>query len=327
MKAIGLTEFGGPEVLRELSLERPLCGADQVLIQVSGVSVNYADLQTRRGTYHAGGTHFPVIPGLDAAGTVAAVGAHVKDLQIGQRVIAFPHSGTYAEYVAADSALTFPIPDTLSWEQAIACPLVTFTARMLLDQTARIQRGETLLIHAASGGVGTAAIQTARNMGAAKIIGTVGSPQKAQAVLNAGADAVISLADGGFSAKVRELTDGRGADVILDSLGGGYTAEGMECLAPYGRLVVFGNASGAYSRLDTGLLHSSCRSLLGFSIGSTRRMRPAWFAETAPAVMQDLASGQLRIPVSARFPLAEAARAHALLEERRITGKIILLAR
>lgn len=327
MKAIGLTEFGGPEVLQELSLDLPACGEDQVLIRVEGVSVNYADLQTRRGAYHAGGTCFPVVPGLDAAGTVVATGTHMTGLRVGQRVIAFPHTGSYAEYVAADGALVFPIPDGISWDQAIACPLVTFTSRMLLDKVARLQQGETLLLHAASGGIGAAAIQTARGMGAAKIIGTVGSPGKIQAALDAGADEVLCLAEGSFSQRVRELTDGRGADVILDSLGGPYTGQGMDCLAPYGRLVVFGNAAGSYSQLDTGLLHASCRSLLGFSIGSTRKLRPAWFAETAPAVLQSMCAGQVRIPVSATFPLADAAKAHALLEERKITGKVILSVR
>lgn len=327
MKAVGLTEFGGPEVLQELSLDCPSYREDQVLIQVKGVSVNYADLQTRRGSYHAGGTCFPVIPGLDAAGTVVAVGSQVTGLRTGQRVIAFPHSGSYAEYIAADSTLVFPIPDSISWEQAIACPLVTFTSRMLLDKVAHLQQGETLLLHASSGGIGTTAIQIARSMGAAKIIGTVGSPGKIQAALDAGANEVLCLADGGFSERVRELTDGKGADVILDSLGGPYTLEGMDCLAPYGRLVVFGNASGAYSQLDTGLFHASCRSLLGFSIGSTRRLRPAWFGETAPAVLRNICDGQIRIPVSAEFSLTDAAKAHALLEKRKITGKVILSVR
>ena len=288
MKAMGLTVFGGPEVLRELSVDRPACGEKEILVQVKGVSVNYADLQTRRGAYHAGGNRFPVIPGLDAAGTVAEVGAQVKNLRPGQRVIAFPHSGTYAEYVVADEALVFPVPEELTWEQAIACPLVSFTAHMLLHRVARLERGETLLLHAASGGVGAAAIQLAREAGAGKIIGTVGSRRKVQAALDAGADAVFCLTESGFSDRVLEETGGRGADVILDSLGGPYTVEGMACLAPYGRMVAFGNASGAYSQLETGLFHASCRSLLGFSIGSTRRMRPEWFAGTAAGVLESL---------------------------------------
>lgn len=324
---MGLTAFGGPEVLRELSLDPPICGEREVLIRVEDVSVNYADLQTRRGAYHAGGNRFPVIPGLDAAGTVVEAGPGVKCLRAGQRVIAFPHTGTYAEYVTADEALAFPVPDDLPWEQAAACPLVCFTAHMLLHRVARLERGETLLLHAASGGVGAAAIQLAREAGAGKIIGTVGSRRKVQAALDAGADEVLCLEAGGFSEKVLERTGGRGADVILDSLGGRYTAEGMTCLAPYGRMAVFGNASGAYSGVDTGLLHASCRALLGFSIGSTRRMHPEWFAETAGSVLESLRAGRLRIPVSARFPLEEAAGAHALLERREITGKVLLTVR
>ncbi|MBQ9330713.1 MAG: NADPH:quinone oxidoreductase family protein [Oscillibacter sp.] len=324
MRAVGCMELGAPSVLRPLEIDRPACGERQVLIRTEGVSVNYADLQTRRGAYHAGGTQFPVIPGLDVTGTVEEVGVQVRTLRPGQRVIAFPHTGSYADFVAADEDLTFPVPESVSLEQAIACPLVTFTSRMLLEKVARLSPGETLVIHAASGGIGTTVIQMARLMGAGTIIGTVGSRGKTQAALDAGADRVVCLEDGGFSEQVLAQTGGRGADVILDSLGGTYTNEGLSCLVPYGRLVVFGNASRSYSELNTSALHASCRSVLGFSIGSTRKLRPAWFQDVAPAVLEDLALGRIRIPVAARFPLEEAARAHALLEERRITGKVIL---
>lgn len=327
MKAMGLMRFGGPEVLQPVTLECPVCEAGQVLIRTEGVSVNYADLQTRRGTYHAAGGTFPVIPGLDAVGRIVEVGSGVRTgLLVGQRVIAFPHTGTYAEYVAADGDLVFPLDETVPLEQAIACPLVTFTSAMLLQKTAQFTAGETLVIHAASGGIGTTAIQMARQMGAGQIIGTVGSRRKVDAALAAGADAVICLADEAFPEEVHRLTDGKGADVILDSLGGAYTEQGMACLAPYGRMVVFGNASGGYSKLNTGLLHASCCSVRGFSIGSTRRMNPSWFDEVAPGVLEAMASGAVRIPVAAQFPLEDAAQAHALLESRTVTGKIILLA-
>lgn len=324
MKAIGCMEFGDPSVLKILSLPSPSCDEHQVLIRTEGVSVNYADLQTRRGAYHAGGSAFPIIPGLDVTGIVEEVGAQVTCIHVGQRVIAFPHTGTYATYVVADSNLVFPIAETVSLEQAIACPLVTFTSRMLLDKVACFEEGETILIHAASGGIGTTAIQMARNKGAKKIIGTVGNHAKMQAALDAGADTVLCLEDGSFNDAVLEMTSGKGVDVILDSLGGHYTSDGMKCLAPYGRMVAFGNASRAYSDLNTSLLHASCRSVLGFSIGSTRRMRPAWFADVSSSVLADLENGRIHIPVSARFPLNEAAKAHALLEQRKITGKVIL---
>ena len=324
MMAMGCMEFGEPSVLQPLSVPIPSCGENQVRIRVEGVSVNYADLQTRRGSYHAGGSTFPVIPGLDAVGLVEAVGNRVSHIREGQRVIAFPHSGTYAEYVTADSDLVFPVPENVALDQAIACPLVTFTARMLLTRVAGLEAGETIVIHAASGGIGTTAIQMARNLGAETIIGTVGSRAKMQAALDAGADTVLCLADGHFEESVLELTGGKGADVILDSLGGQYTADGMKCLAPYGRMVVFGNASRSYCDLNTGLLHASCRSVRGFSIGSTRKMRPSWFGEAAPPILNDLAEGRIQIPIAAQFPLEEAGKAHELLEQRKITGKIIL---
>lgn len=324
MRAIGCMEFGDPSVLRPFSLSIPACGEHQVLIRTEGVSVNYADLQTRRGAYHAGGSTFPVIPGLDATGIIEKVGSQVTNVHVGQRVIAFPHTGTYATYVVADSNLVFPVPKNLPLEQAIACPLITFTSRMLLAKVAHLEKNETILIHAASGGIGTTAIQMARTMGAKKIIGTVGSRAKMQAALDAGANTVLCLESGPFEESVLEMTSGRGVDVILDSLGGHYTADGMKCLAPYGRMVAFGNASHSYSDLNTGSLHASCRSVLGFSIGSTRKMRPEWFAEAAPAVMKDLENGRIRIPIAACFPLDAAAKAHELLEQRQITGKVIL---
>lgn len=324
INAVGLMEHGGPEVLKIIKIEKPKLQENQVLIRVEGVSVNYADILTRKGAYHAGGTIFPIIPGLDAMGIVEAVGSQVNGIKIGQRVIAFPHTGTYAEYVAADGNLVFPIPDAISFEQAVACPLVAFTSHMLLDKVARLQAGERLLIHAAAGGIGTTAIQIAKSMNAGKIIGAVGSKNKMQAAFQAGADAVICHAAEDFTAKVNEITDGKGADVILDSLGGTYTSRGMNCLAPYGRMVAFGNATGSYCDIGTNLLHSSCRSVLGYSIGTTRKMRPEWFADTAERVFALMVAGKVDIQVSQILNIADAAKAHELMEDRQVTGKIIL---
>lgn len=324
MKVMGLQEFGGPEVLKLLELERPTPADHQILIRVLGFSVNFADLQMRKGAFHKAGADFPVVPGLDAMGIVEACGSQVMGIQVGQRVIAFPHTGSYAEYVVADENLAFPIPDELSFEQAAACPIVSFTSHMLLAQVARLQAGETLLIHAAAGGIGTTAIQIAKSLGAGQIIGTVGSAEKVREAKEAGADFVIINDAEDFVERVNELTSGKGTDVILDSLGGNYTSRGMNCLALYGRLVAFGSASGSYSDVGTNLLHASCRSILGFSIATSRRLRPALFAPTAAAVIPLIASGAVEIKVSQVLPMEEAAKAHQLLEDRAVTGKVVL---
>lgn len=324
MKAVGLFEFGGPEVLQTIAMEQPVPGDFQVRIKVQGTSVNFADLQTRKGAFHGGGAAFPVIPGLDAMGIVDAVGAKVTKLKEGDRVIAFPASGTYASYVLADEDLVFPVPEALAFEQAAACPLVSFTSHMLLAKVAELQKGETVLLHAAAGGIGTTAIQIARRLGAGTIIGTVGNSSKAGEALAAGADIVVSNEAEDFVTAVNEATGGKGADIILDPVGGTVTGRGMGCLAPYGRLVVFGNASGSYGEISTQLLHSSCRSVRGFSSVTTRKTRPGWFGETAEAVLPLLASGAVTMKIARVMDLEEAGKAHELLESRTVTGKIVL---
>lgn len=324
MKAIGLLEFGGPEVLETIEVARPKPLEDQVLIRVQGVSVNFADIQTRKGAFHGAGAAFPLVPGLDCMGIAEEVGSQVTGIKPGDRVIAFPHTGTYSQFVVADGNLTYPIPDTISMEQAAASPLVSFASYMLLSKVARLEQGETLLIHAAAGGIGTTALQIAKSMKAGLLIGTVGSPDKDALARKAGADEVILDKEEDFVQRVKEMTGGRGADVILDSLGGTYPNRGMECLAPYGRLVVFGNATGSYAEINTGLLHGSCRSVLGYSSVTTRKTRPQWFVDTAPEVIRLMDSGELDMKVSLVVSMEEAAEAHLLMEEGRSAGKIVL---
>ena len=212
MKAVVVTEFGKPEVLKVVDMEVPSINSKQVLIKVEKASVNFADVKARYGKKGKG--KFPFIPGLDVAGTIEAVGADVQQFQVGQRVVAFPVGGSYAEYVVANDNLTFQIPDSLAFDVAAACPTVSFLSYKLLADLARIEKGETVLIHSAAGGVGTTAIQMAKILGAGKIIGTVGSEQKVAYAVYAGADHVICYEKENFSEKVNELTDGIGANII-----------------------------------------------------------------------------------------------------------------
>ena len=322
MKAIIVPEFGAPEVMQYVEVETPKINPSQVLIRVEKTSVNYADVKARYG--HKGKGNFPFIPGLDTAGVIVEVGAEVKHLQHGQRVMAFPVNGSYAEFVVAEGILTFEIPDSMDFTTAAACPTVSFLSYKLLADIARIEPGETILIHSAAGGVGTTAIKMAKLLGASKIIGTVGDENKVSIALKAGADHVICYNNDDFSRKVNELTDNQGVDIVLDSIAGEITGQSLTCLAPYGRLVQFGNSSGAVGSFKTSDLHSSCRSVLGFSLGTTRKRRPETLQSTAKEVLKLFSEGKLNMEVGHHYPLEAAITAHKLIESRLSIGKIIL---
>lgn len=323
MKAVIVTEFGGPEVLKMADIPIPAIGPDQVLIKVHATSVNFADIKSRYGQYH-GASQPPFVPGLDAAGVVETVGSNVTQWHPGQRVIAFPKNGSYAEYVCADAALTFALPPEIDWDTAAACPLVSFTSYKLLHDVARLTPGETVLVHAAAGGIGTTATQLAKILRAGLVIGAVGDPSKIPVSLSAGADHALCCSSGNFSDQVNDLTGGRGVDVVLDSIAGPVTEQSLQCLAPYGRLVAFGNASGQPGVVRTTDLHASCRAVLGFSLGTTRNERPELLQDTAGHVMNYLATGRLKMTVGRTFPMSEARYAQEWVESRQSTGKVLL---
>lgn len=322
MKAVIVDKFGSVENMKYVDVEMPTIESYQVLIRVKTTSVNFADIKARYGNKGQG--KLPFILGLEASGVIEQVGDKVKSFYIGQRVLVFPHHGSYAEYVVADENLTFAIPDSINFDTAGACGIVSFLSYKLLADIAKLQKGENVLIHSASGGVGTTAIQIAKALGAKKIIGTVGNEKKIPMALSAGADDAICYEQVNFAEKVNELTDGKGVDVILDSIAGDITEQSLNCLANFGRLVVFGNSSGKYGQIQTKDLHASCRSVLGFSLGTTRKERPEILKETAIQVFRLLENGQLDIKISERFPLKDAALAHQLVESRNSTGKVLL---
>ncbi|PLR74645.1 quinone oxidoreductase family protein [Bacillus sp. UMB0728] len=323
MKAIHVTAYGGPENMILAEAERPVPAAGEVLIKVKAASVNFADIKTRYGK--KGGGPLPYIPGIDCTGTIEALGNGVEGLIPGQRVIAFPSKGSYAEYALAPAMLTFPIPKSISDIQAAACPIAGITSLKLLEDIARIQQGETVLVHAGAGGVGTTAIQLARILGAGKVITTAGSPEKTAYALEAGSDYGVCYTIEDFPAKVMEWTEGKGADVILDSVAGTVTEKSLDCLAPFGRLVNFGNASGNAGTVETNDLHSSCRSLLGFSFGTVRKKRPHLVRASAGKIIGLLETGRLSMKIGETFSLSEAAEAHTRIESRQSLGKTVLI--
>ncbi|EJP97145.1 quinone oxidoreductase family protein [Bacillus cereus] len=322
MKAIVVTSFGGPEVMKYTDVDMSTISDNQVLIRVVATSVNFADIKSRYGK--KGNKALPFIPGIDAAGIVERVGSHVNNIYPGQRVIAFPQNGSYSEYVVANENLTFVLPDEVDFQTAAACPIVSFTSYNLLANVARLQQGESVLIHAAAGGIGTTAIQLAKLLGAKKVIGTVGSEAKRKIAFDAGADYVICHQDEDFVERVNQLTNGEGVNIVLDSISGTVSERSLECLAYYGRLVQFGNASGEVGIFQTKDLHASCRSILGFSFGTTRKKRPELLQETANQVFRYLRDGSLQIKATKSFPLQDAGKAHEWVESRQSTGKVIL---
>ncbi|HEY7059952.1 MAG TPA: quinone oxidoreductase [Chloroflexota bacterium] len=325
MRAVVVTEPGGPEVLQVQELPEPTPGPGQVQIRVAATGVNFADIMARRGRYHGAPSGGGFVPGLDVAGTITALGEGVAGLSVGQRVAAFPAGGSYAEVVVADPVMVYPLPDNVDFETAAAFPTIGVTAYNLLKTVGRLGEGETVLVHAAAGGVGTTAVQAARLLGAGRVFGTVGDDAKAGVVRDLGADAVINYRQEEFAPRVRALTGDAGADVVLDSVAGPVTAASMSCLAPFGRLVVFGQASGEPGQVPTSEFYPLNRAVLGYSTGGYRRLRPAGLRPAAEAVLDWLAAGRLQIVIGRRYPLAEAAEAQRFVESRASTGKVLLL--
>lgn len=327
MKAIVVKQTGPPEVMKLQEIDKPKPATDQVLIRVEAISVNFADIKARQGQYHGVATNAAFTPGLDCAGVVVEVGDQVSRFQTGQRVMSFPAGGSYAEFVVASESLTYPIPDELSSEAAAASLTVGITAYNVIYKMARLEKGETILIHAAAGGIGSTAIQLARLFGASQIIGTVGSDEKKDKAKSFGADEVINYRTDDFVEKVNELTGDKGVDVILDTVAGENFEKSLKCLAPFGRIVSFGHANdGSVPGIaKTDQLHSSCRSVIGYSTGTYRKNRPEFLREGAEKITDYLLQKQLEIIISKSFTLADAAEAHAHIESRKSVGKVLLI--
>ena len=319
MKAVIQTEFGAADKLTYTDIERPTIGENEVLIKASYTSVNYADIKTRLGNKGKGS--FPLILGLDVAGIVEEVSPN-SSFSKGERVIAFPKNGSYAEYVVANENLMFRIPDNLSFEKAATMPTVSILAYILLYEIGQVQKTDTIVIHSAAGGVGSMLVQLARLAGVQKIIGTVGNRNKESYVRKLGADLVCTYED--FSEETLKQTNNKGANVIFDSVAGEVTSSSLECLALYGTLVQFGNSSGKAGSFKTSDVHSSCRNVKGFSLGTTRKHNPERLAAVAEKVLGLFASNKVSIPIAKVFNLKDAPEAHRLIESRHYEGKVLI---
>ncbi|SLL09246.1 quinone oxidoreductase [Mycobacteroides abscessus subsp. abscessus] len=319
MKAIIQNEFGDASVLTYSDIDLPIIGENEVLIKVAYTSVNYADIKKRKGNKGKG--NFPLTLGLDVSGTIEEVSPK-SNFSKGERVIAFPKSGAYAEYVVANEQLVFKIPDSLQFEQAASMPTVSILSYMLLYDIGQVKKTDTIVIHSAAGGVGSMLVQLAKLAGVQKIIGTVGDLTKENYVKTLGANIVCTYDT--FVEEVLKETNNFGANVIFDSVAGDVSSKSFECLGLYGTLVQFGNSSGKAGTFKTIDVHSSCRNIKGFSLGTTRKHCPERLAPVAEKVLEMFASKKLTLPIAQVFNLSDMKLAHKLIESRNYEGKVLI---
>jgi NADPH2:quinone reductase len=320
MRAVVVEETGGPDNLLWVERPEPVPGPGYVAVRIVLTSVNFADIQARRG---AGMTKTPFTPGLDGMGVVSAIGAGVTRVKPGDRVSVNPDNDSYAEVVLAREELVFPIAPAIS-DEAAASITVLVTAWNMLHMVARVQPNETVLIHAAAGGVGSVLVQMAKAHGVARIFATAGSAAKLEIARGFGADVAIDYAKDDFAAIVSDETKGRGVDAIFDAIGGETFAKGLGVLAPFGRHVVYGQSGGGPGSLTTDLLHRTNRAVLGYSSGHYRRNRPLELAPAVEASFALVAAGKVAILEGGRFALRDCGRAHDLVQSRRSVGRVFL---
>ena len=321
MKAIRVSEHGGPEVLRYEEVPKPSPGPDQALIKLEAIGVNFIDTYHRTGLYPVS---LPFIPGLEGAGVVEAVGENVTEVQPGDRVAYTGIPGSYAEYVVAPAARLVKLPDAIGFREGAAIMLQGLTAHYLATSTYPLKSGDTALVHAAAGGVGLLLVQMAKLRGA-RVFGTVSTEEKARLAKEAGADEVILYTQQDFEAEVKRLTDGRGVNVVYDSVGKTTFEKSLNCLAPLGYLVLYGQSSGPVPPFDPLVLSQKGSLFLTRpSLGDYIPTREA-LLQRAGEVLGWLTSGQLKLHIGKVFPLAEAAEAHRQLEGRQTTGKVLLI--
>ncbi|NWQ41981.1 NADPH:quinone oxidoreductase family protein [Bacillus sp. EB106-08-02-XG196] len=322
MKAIQLEKFGGPEVLEIVEIDRPVPTGREVLIEIKAIGVNYADTARREGQYVVK-TPLPFIPGAEIAGVVTAVGEKVESVKPGMRVVTLIESGGYSEFALADERSLIPIPEQLDFQNAAALPLQGLSAYHVLKTMGRLEKGETVLVHAAAGGVGTLSVQLAKLFGAGKIIATASSPEKLELARKMGADVLINYSESNWVEQVLEATGGKGVDVALEMVGGEVFNNTLKCLATFGRLVVFGAASGEQIRMYPSSLMARNQSVIGFFLPQIMR-KPELLQSSLVELLTYLGEGKLKLTIGGVFPLEEAANVHVLLQSRKTTGKLLL---
>lgn len=320
MRAVQITRLDGPRAVEVRDVPDAEAGPDQMLVEVAAAGVSFPDLLQTRGLYQLKPDP-PFTPGVEVAGIVRSA-PDGSPHRPGDRVMAFSMQGGMAELLAAPAAMTFALPEHLSFAQGAAFPMNYHTAHFSLVRRGRLRAGESVLVHGAAGGVGTATIQVAKAL-AATVLAVVSSDVKAEVATAAGADAVLR-SDGPWKDEAKALTDGRGVDVVVDPVGGDRFTDSIRVLAPEGRLLVVGFAGGTIPEVRVNRLLLSNTSLVGCAWGGFLFQEPTFVATTAAALDPHIRSGALDPPIGASFPLEQAADALALLDDRLATGKVIL---
>jgi NADPH:quinone reductase len=313
VKAIQITEFGGPEVLQHVDLPDPEPGDGEVLVRVARAGVNFADTHQSRDDYLAP-TQLPLIPGLEVSGTTPD----------GRRVAALLGRGGYAELVTVPEAFLVPVPDAVDDDAAAALLLQGLTAWATLKMSAHVEAGESVLVHAAAGGVGTLAVQLAKRMGAGRVIGVASSEDKRELARRLGADATVDSKADDLETAILEANEGNPVDVVLEMAGGKAFEASYAALAPFGRLVVYGIASREPNEVSSGDLLQNSKAVIGFWLVQMLAQRQDLLREGIGELLGAVASGDLEVVIGDVYPLSEAARAHEDIQGRSTQGKLLL---
>ncbi|CAA7625064.1 NADPH:quinone reductase [Magnetospirillum sp. LM-5] len=320
MRAIVCPAFGA--ALEFVDFATPVPGPGQVLIDVAAAGVNFADSLITAGKYQEP-VQPPFVPGMELAGTIAALGDGVTGFATGDRVMATVTGGAFAEQAVADVTDVYHLPDQLDFVTAAGFPVAYGTSHLGLKVKAGLKAGEVLVVHGAAGGVGLTAVEIGRALGAT-VIGTAGGPDKVKVALEHGADHGIDYKDQDIRARVKELTNGRGADVVYDPVGGQVFDASLRSIAPDGRILVVGFASGTVPQIPANILLVKNVTVIGYYWGAYRKLNPAMVRASMQEALDWWAAGTLFPHVSKTLPLAEAAEAIAMLKSRSATGKVVL---
>jgi NADPH2:quinone reductase len=321
MKAVRVHTPGGPEVLRYEDVAEPQPKAGEAVVRVEAAGINYIDVYFRSGLYKAG---LPMTLGMEAGGTVTAVGAGVTDVRAGDKVAYTGVPGAYADYAAVPAERLVVLPAGLTTKQGAAAMLQGLTAHYLACSTYPLNSGDTCLVHAAAGGVGLLLCQIARMRGA-RVIGTVSTPDKAKLAREAGADETILYTQQDFEAEVKRLTGGKGVQVVYDSVGKDTFDKGFNCLVPRGMMVLYGQSSGPVGPFDLQVLNQKGSLFVTRPSLNHHAASRAELTQRAGEVLGWIRDGKLRLRMEHSFPLRDAAQAHRALEGRKTTGKVLLI--
>ena len=321
-KAIKMMEVGGPEVLKWVDIEVGEPGPQEVRIRHEAIGLNFIDVYFRKGVYPQ---PLPGWLGMEASGVIESVGSEVKHLKVGDRVAyAGKPAGAYSQIRVMPADIVVKLPDAISFEMGAAMMLQGLTVQYLLTDSYQVKPGDTVLFHAAAGGVGLIAMQWLKLLGAT-VIGTVGSEEKAELAKSYGCDHTILYKKEDFVKRTRELTNGRGVNVVYDSIGKDTFMQSLDCIMPRGMMVTYGNASGSVPPIDVGILGGKGSLKLTRPTVMTYAHDRSLLEPMAADLFDKVLSGKIKIEINQKYQLENAAQAHRDLEDRKTTGSTILL--